>query len=180
MNTKRISTRQLVYSALMAVLIAACAWITVPIGPVPFTLQTFGVFCAVGLLGGQYGTLSVLVYLALGVMGLPVFSGFTGGVGRLVGPTGGYIIGFVFAALVFWAVTHFFGNGTAATITGMILGNLVCYIFGTAWFMLVASSKPGLVSALSLCVIPYIIPDLIKIVCAFLFTKALRARLHWN
>ena len=176
MNTKRIATRQLVYTALMAVLIAACAWITVPIGDVPFTLQTFGVFCAVGLLGGKFGTMSVVVYLAIGALGAPVFAGFSGGIAKLAGPTGGYLIGFIGAGLVYWAVTKIFGKNPVAEITGMILGNIVCYAFGTAWFMAVASSRPGLLTALSLCVIPYIVPDLVKIVCAFLLTRALRDR----
>ncbi len=177
MKTNRPALRNLVYAALMATLISVCAWITVPVGPVPFTLQTFGIYCALCLLGGAYGTVSVLVYLGLGLIGLPVFSGFSGGAGKLVGPTGGYLIGFIFAALVFWGMTALFGAGPVSSIIGMTLGNLVCYAFGTAWFMLSASSKPSLSAALSLCVLPYIIPDLIKIACAYLFAKALHPRL---
>ena len=146
MKTAKIN--QLVYAALMATLISVCAWITVPIGPVPFTLQTFGVFCALCTLGGAWGTVSVLVYLGLGLIGLPVFSGFTGGVGKLAGPTGGYLIGFIFAALAFWGVTALFGTGPLPSLLGMALGNFLCYAFGTAWFMLAASSKPSLAAAL--------------------------------
>ena len=177
---KRIETRQLVYIALMAVLIAACAWITVPIGPVPFTLQTFGVFCALGLLGGRNGSIAVAVYLALGALGAPVFSGFSGGIAKLVGPTGGYLIGFLFAGLVYWAAVKLFGKGPVVQIAAMIVGNLVCYAFGTAWFMVVASSKPGLVTALGLCVIPYIVPDLVKIVCSFLLARGLKDRIKMD
>ena len=177
-QTAQPGIRPLVYAALMSALIAICAWITVPVGDVPFTLQTFGVFCALGLLGGRLGTVSVLVYLAIGALGAPVFSGFSGGIGKLAGPTGGYLVGFIGACLVYWAVTRIFGSSPAAGIAGMILGNLVCYGFGTAWFMVVASSRPGLVSALTLCVFPYLIPDLVKIVCAFFLTKALRSRLR--
>ncbi|MBR4206448.1 MAG: biotin transporter BioY [Clostridia bacterium] len=175
MKTAKIN--QLVYAALMATLISVCAWITVPIGPVPFTLQTFGVFCALCTLGGAWGTVSVLVYLGLGLIGLPVFSGFTGGVGKLAGPTGGYLIGFIFAALAFWGVTALFGTGPLPSLLGMALGNFLCYAFGTAWFMLAASSKPSLAAALTMCVLPYVVPDLIKIACAYLFAKALKARL---
>ena len=83
----------LAYIALMAALIALCAWISVPLGPVPFTMQTFGIFAALGLLGGRRGTLAFLSYLLLGIVGLPVFSGFSAGAGVLFGATGGYLLG---------------------------------------------------------------------------------------
>ncbi len=161
----------------MAVLIAACAWITVPIGPVPFTLQTFGVYCALCLLGGKYGALAFAVYLAIGALGAPVFSGFAGGIGKLVGPTGGYLIGFLAAGLIYWAAEKLFGEKSAFAVGAMFLGMLVCYAFGTAWFMVVAPSKPGLLSALGMCVFPYILPDIAKIVCAYIFAKVLKKRL---
>ncbi|MBO6052872.1 MAG: biotin transporter BioY [Clostridia bacterium] len=178
--TRHIDVRQLVTIALMAVLIAACAWVTIPIGPVPFTLQTFGIFCALALLGGRNGTIAVAVYLAIGALGAPVFSGFSGGFAKLIGPTGGYLIGFLFAGLVYWAAVTLFGRGPVVQIAAMIVGNLVCYAFGTAWFMVVASSKPGLVTALGLCVFPYILPDLVKIVCAFLFARLLKSRIRMS
>ena len=86
------NTRKLIYTAMMTAIIAACSWISIP-AVVPFTLQTFAVFCALGLLGWGWGALSVSVYILLGAFGLPVFSGFVGGVGHLVGPTAGYIWG---------------------------------------------------------------------------------------
>ena len=89
----------LAYIALMAALIALCAWISVPLGPVPFTMQTFGIFAALGLLGGRRGTLAFLIYLLLGIVGLPVFSGFSAGAGVLFGATGGYLLGYLAAAL---------------------------------------------------------------------------------
>ena len=99
----------LAYTALFTVLLAVCAWITVPL-TVPFTLQTFGVFAALGVLGGRRGTYAVAAYLLLGLAGLPVFSGFRGGPGVLLGPTGGYILGFLASALLYWAVTARFGS----------------------------------------------------------------------
>lgn len=90
----------LAYIALMAALIALCAWISVPLGPVPFTMQTFGIFAALGLLGGRRGTLAFLIYLLLGIVGLPVFSGFSAGAGVLFGATGGYLLGYLAAALL--------------------------------------------------------------------------------
>ncbi|MBQ1422124.1 MAG: biotin transporter BioY, partial [Firmicutes bacterium] len=99
--SNRLDTGDLALVALFAAVMAVCSWITVP-AAVPFTLQTMGVFLAVGLLGGKRGTISVLVYLFLGAIGLPVFSGFAGGLGYMMGATGGYIIGFLFSALIMW------------------------------------------------------------------------------
>ena len=110
----------LAYIALMAALIALCAWISVPLGPVPFTMQTFGIFAALGLLGGRRGTLAFLIYLLLGIVGLPVFSGFSAGAGVLFGATGGYLLGYLAAALLFWGLTAKLGQ----TLPGA--GALLC------------------------------------------------------
>ena len=100
----KTKTYDLAYIAIFAVLIAICSWISIP-ATVPFTLQTFAVFMAVGLLGGKRGTIAVLTYVLLGAIGVPVFAGFSGGVGALLGNSGGYIVGFIFSALVMWAIT---------------------------------------------------------------------------
>ena len=163
--------------ALAAVIISVCSWITIP-SVIPFTLQTMGVLFVLGLLGGLDGSAAVTVYILLGLAGVPVFSGFTGGLAKLAGPTGGYLVGFVFAVLVYRGVTALFGDGPLPAFAGMILGNLVCYAFGTLWFMTIASSKPGLAAALSLCVLPFVIPDLCKIALAYAVTLALRDRLR--
>lgn len=97
---QNLSTADMSYIAMMTVVIAVCSWIYVP-SAVPFTMQTFGVFCALGLLGGRRGFLAVLLYVLMGAAGLPVFSGFTGGLGQLLGPTGGYILGFLLMALAY-------------------------------------------------------------------------------
>ena len=173
-----VRIRNLVFTSLMAAVIAVCAWLQIPYGEINFTLQTLGVFCAVGLLGGRLGTISVVIYLLMGAFGAPVFTNFTGGFAKLAGPTGGYLIGFIFAALTYWGITKLFGDSLFPAALGMILGNLVCYAFGTVWFMYAASSKPGLISALSLCVIPYVLPDLFKIVLALALTSLLRKRLR--
>lgn len=96
---KGSKTYDMVYIAVFAVIMAICSWISIP-AQVPFTLQTFGVFVAVGVLGGKRGTLAVLVYILLGALGIPVFAGFQGGMGILLGTTGGYIVGFLFSSLV--------------------------------------------------------------------------------
>ena len=105
----KTKTYDLAYIAIFAVLIAICSWISIPM-TVPFTLQTFGVFMAVGVLGGKRGSLAVLVYILLGAIGVPVFAGFSGGLGILLNNTGGYIIGFLFSALVMWAMESLWGK----------------------------------------------------------------------
>ena len=159
--------------AMFAAIIAVCSWISIPM-TVPFTLQTLGVFCAVGLLGGKRGTLAVLTYILLGAIGLPVFAGFSGGMGILATSTGGYILGFLLSALLYWLITSLLGNKTIVVILAMLLGLLVCYAFGTAWFMVVyarTTGAVGLATALGWCVVPFILPDLAKIAVAVLLTK---------
>ena len=166
--------RDLTAIALLAALLAVCSWLTVPFGPVPFTMQTFAVFSALGLLGGRRGTVAVLVYLCLGLVGLPVFSGFSGGVGQLVGPTGGYLIGFAIGGLVYWAFTARCGTGPRALAAGLVLALAVCYAFGTAWFLTVytgGGSAGTLGGALALCVLPYLLPDAVKLALAMLLVR---------
>ena len=160
----RIRTRDLTYIALFSVLITVCAWVTIPTAAISFTLQTFGIFAAVMTLGGRRGTLAVLVYLLLGAVGLPVFSGFQS-TGALLGATGGYILGFLGSALTYWLVTALLRRDTLPVQLGAcVLGLAVCYSFGTAWFLLVYSGGSMSVGrALSLCVTPFILPDLVKI-----------------
>ena len=176
MQAKKMKTLDMVYIALFACLMAICSWISIP-GEVPFTLQTMGVFLAIGLLGGKRGTLAVLVYILMGVIGLPVFSGFSGGIGKLVGVTGGYIVGFLASALVMWAMETLLGKKKWALALSMVIGLLVCYAFGTAWFMVLYTSSKGAITlgaVLGMCVIPYIIPDVIKIAVALLLTNILK------
>lgn len=164
------------YIAVFAVIMAICSWISIP-AQVPFTLQTFAVFLAFGVLGGKRGTMAVLVYILLGAVGIPVFAGFTGGIGVLMGNTGGYIIGFLGSALVMWALEKLPGKRSVIQIFSMIAGLLVCYTFGTLWFMTVyagTTGKVGLVTVLGWCVIPFIIPDLIKIGLAYMLAGRIR------
>lgn len=164
------------YIAVFAVIMAICSWISIP-AQVPFTLQTFAVFLAFGVLGGKRGTMAVLVYILLGAVGIPVFAGFTGGIGVLMGNTGGYILGFLGSALVMWALEKLPGKRSVIQIFSMIAGLLVCYTFGTLWFMIVyagTTGKVGLVTVLGWCVIPFIIPDLIKIGLAYMLAGRIR------
>ncbi len=171
-----LNTRDAAFIAICAAVIAVCSWISIP-AAVPFTMQTFGVFLAVGLLGGRNGTIAVSVYLLLGAIGLPVFSGFRGGLGHMLGVTGGYIIGFLFSALVMWLMERFLGRSMKVLIASMAAGLLVCYAFGTVWFMLVYTRDTGsigVMTALGWCVFPYIIPDALKIALAAGLTRRLR------
>lgn len=164
------------YIAVFAVIMAICSWISIP-AQVPFTLQTFAVFLAFGVLGGKRGTMVVLVYILLGAVGIPVFAGFTGGIGVLMGNTGGYILGFLGSAFVMWALEKLPGKRSVIQIFSMIAGLLVCYTFGTLWFMTVyagTTGKVGLVTVLGWCVIPFIIPDLIKIGLAYMLAGRIR------
>lgn len=173
----RVRTIDMVYIAIFAALMAVCSWISIPVLQVPYTLQTFGVFVTVGLLGGKRGTLAILVYILLGAIGLPVFAGFTGGIGALLANAGGYIVGFFFSALAMWAIEHFFGRKPVALIAAMVVGLAVCYAFGTAWFMFVYTRNVGavgLATVLGWCVIPYIPADLVKIALAFLLSERLK------
>ena len=162
---KNYRTIDLVYIALGAVLISVCSWISVPT-TVPFTMQTFAVFFVLSALGGKRGTAAIIVYVLLGAVGMPVFAQFTSGIGILLGNTGGYIIGFIFMGLVYRLIVHFLGKKPWVEILAMVIGLTVCYAFGTAWFMIVyarANGAVGLAMVLGWCVIPFIIPDLMKL-----------------
>ncbi len=164
--------------ALLAALLAVCAWITIP-AAVPFTLQTFGVFLALRLLGGKKGTIAVLVYIAMGAVGLPVFSGF-GSTASLVGPTGGYIVGFAVCGLWYAALENR-TNGRFARCAVMAGGLMLCYAFGTVWFVLQmdrAGKAMTFGAALMACVVPYIVPDLIKLAAADILSERIRRALE--
>ncbi len=157
-------------TALFAVIISICSMLTFP-AAVPFTLQTFGIFLALFVLGGKSGTLSIAVYVCLGIAGLPVFHGFTGGIGVLMSGTGGYIIGFVLSGIVYAVITKFFGNSGSIRLISAFTGLIVCYIAGTIWFTLTAAQTNAFIPTILTCVIPYIIPDTVKILLAFLIAK---------
>lgn len=169
-------TYDMAYIAVFTVLIAICSWISIPV-EIPFTLQTFAVFLTVSLLGGKRGTLSVVVYVLLGAVGVPVFAGFTGGIGIIMNSTGGYIIGFVFTALTMWLTESLFGKKLWARGIGMAAGLIVLYVFGTAWFMLVYmrnAGGTGLMTVLGWCVFPFVIPDALKIALALTLSRILQ------
>lgn len=175
MTKRKIKTNDLAYIGLFVVLIAICAWISIPF-VVPFTLQTFAIFMAVRLLGGKRGFFALAAYFLLGAAGLPVFAGFKSGLGALLGTTGGYILGFVFIAAAYWLVTAFFGEKIYARVAGMLLGLLLCYAFGTAWFIVFYAQTTGPIGisvALGMCVLPFVPLDIIKMALALLAGRKL-------
>ena len=173
---KTTSSRRLLsllFISLTAALIAVCAFVTIP-APVPFTLQVFGVAFALFALGGARGTLAVLLYLTIGALGLPVFSGFGGGFGVLLGPTGGYLWGFLPMSLAYWGLERLSrGRATAfwARILRLLPGLVLCYAAGTLQFVLLyakSGKEMTIPGALLLCVLPYLLPDLLKLALASL------------
>ena len=172
-NRAKFSAKDLVLPAVFTALIAVCAWISIPLGPVPFTLQTLAVLLCGGLLGVRRSMYAMLVYTALGAIGVPVFSGFSSG---LASPSSGFVIGFIFTALVTALITQRFGHSMPVLLIAMVLGDLACYVFGIPWFMVLYCNTVGPISfgsTVAACVIPFIIPDLIKIVLAAVLTNRL-------
>lgn len=173
---KKGKTYDMAYIAVFTVLIAICSWISIPMA-IPVTLQTFAVFLSVAVLGGKRGTTAVLIYILLGATGVPVFAGFTGGLGVILNTTGGYIIGFILTALIMWMMESTLGRKLWVQALSMVLGMAACYAAGTAWFMFVymrETGSVGLTTVLGWCVIPFIIPDAVKIALALTLSNTLR------
>ena len=164
-----MSVRSAAHVAMAAVILCVCSWITVPFA-VPFTMQTFGVYCAYLILGGRRGLLAVGLYLLLGLVGLPVFSGFQGGPGHLLGLTGGYLIGFLFTGLGYLLMEERLeGLRFLHRMALLVLDLVPCYLIGTLWFTAVSrlhGSETGFFGALGLCVLPFAVPDVLKVLLA--------------
>ena len=170
-----MKAKNMALCGLFTAVLAVCAWISVPFGDSVITLQTFGIFLTLGLLGGKLGSITVLVYLLLGAVGVPVFSAFRGGLGALLGTTGGYIFGFMLTSLLYWLITSLSGS-TSARLIAMILGLLLCYGCGSYWYLsrYLNDSTATLGLVLLKCVVPYLIPDAVKLFLAWLLTGRLK------
>jgi len=152
------------FVSLMAAIMCVIAPMSLPIGAVPISLATFVVFITGAVLGPKKGALVVIIYIILGAAGLPVFAGFSGGVQRIVSPTGGFVVSYIPCVV---AVSYFsgkFGNRLIGHIMAMIVGAMVCYITGTLWFALFTHA--AVLDALFMCVLPFLAGDAIKIVLA--------------
>lgn len=170
-KTGRFGVRSMAMCALFAAITAVLSQIVIPIGPVPISLSTLAVFLAGGLLGARDGTVSQLIYVLLGIVGVPVFSGFSGGLGKIAGPTGGYILGYIFMALVIGLLIPHCRNRLRYILPVFVLGLIVCYAFGTVWYMVLTHT--GIGAAMMTCVIPFLPGDAAKIALAGVLTVKL-------
>ena len=169
--------RQLALTGLMAAVICILAPISfnIPISPVPISLGTLAIYFVLSVTGMKLGTLSVIIYILLGLAGLPVFTGFTGGPSKLFGPTGGYIVGYIFMALLCGFFIDKWSDNIIMSFLGMALGTAVCYLFGTVWLAYQASCTFW--EALAMGVTPYVPIDLVKRIAAMAVGCQLRRRL---
>ncbi|MCD8355419.1 MAG: biotin transporter BioY [Clostridia bacterium] len=175
MERKKTKVYEMAFIALMAAVTCIMGPLSIPIGIVPISLTNLAVYLAIYVLGCKRGTLSYIVYLLIGLVGVPVFSGFTGGVGKLFGPTGGYLIGFIFMALICGWFIDKFSCKLVPSFIGMVLGTIVCYAFGTGWLAYQASMS--FYAALAAGVLPFIPGDLAKMVIAAVAGAQIRRRL---
>ena len=162
-NTKK-DIRPLILCSIFAALTAVCSQILIPLPMVSINLALFAVHLAAAILGAKYGGLSMLVYVLLGLVGAPVFTGFTGGVGILFGKTGGYILGYILSAFITGFLCRKWGRSFGRMCAAMALGVIVCYAFGTAWVMLVTGTP--FLASLVYCVFPFLPGDAAKILLA--------------
>lgn len=172
-----LNTKQLALTGLMAALFCVLGpWaLPLPFSPVPISLGFLAVYFVVTVLGMKLGTLSVLIYILLGTVGLPVFTNFSGGIGKLLGPTGGYIIGYIFMALICGYFVDKWPGSLALTAVGMALGSVVCYLFGTVW--LAYQANLSFSAALAAGVLPYIPGDLVKMAVGIVTGSQIRKKL---
>ncbi len=174
-------TTNLILCAIFAALTGVTAGIIIPLPftPVPMTLATLAVMLTGGLLGSKYGSVSMIVYVLLGAFGAPVFGGYTGGFDKILGPTGGYIIGYILTAFITGIIIEKINkkNSFYINIVAMAIGLSLCYILGTIWFMI--STNTPLWTSLIACVFPFLIGDLLKIMAGAVLIKKLRPVLHY-
>lgn len=156
-----IAVEKLMMCALFAALTGICSQILIPLPMIPINLALFAVHLCGAVLGAKYAALSMTVYVLLGMAGLPVFSGFMGGIGVLFGKTGGYIIGYILDALIVGMIVTRWGSSFFKCCIAMVTGLAVCYLFGTLWFMRITGN--GVWVSLVYCVFPFLPGDAVKI-----------------
>lgn len=170
---KHQSIHAMVIPALMAALLCVLGPITVPAGPIPLSLATLGIYLSGLLLGWKRGAVSVLVYLAIGLVGIPVFSGFTGGIGQLLGPTGGYLLGYLPLGLVTGLAQK---QKKAIQLLTMAVGTALLYLLGTVFYCF--QSGTAFMAAATVCVLPFLPADCIKMGLSLLLVPILKRALE--
>ena len=172
-KSQKISTKDLVMTAMFTAVICVMAQISIPTQPIPFTLSLFAIFLTGALLSPRFAFLSVLIYLLLGAFGVPVFAGFKGGPDRLIGMTGGYLMAYPLMAIVISLCYKYIKKYKILALSlGMITSLFLCYLLGTLWFMFVSGNN--LYTSLTLCVFPYVLFDIVKIVLAISISTVIR------
>lgn len=172
-NNKKF-TVDIALISLFTAIICVCSWLSIPIG-VPVSLQTFAVFTAAAVLGAKKSVISVVIYILLGLAGVPVFTGFRSGAAVVTGPTGGYLLGFVFAAIIIGTMTKKLPQKKWVLPVSMIAGQIACYICGAMWYKYIyLGNSVGFGETLMICVIPFIVPDIIKTTAAVILSKSVR------
>lgn len=173
---QKIATKTIALIAVMTAVTCVLAPLSLPIGPVPISLTNLAIYFSLYILGMKKGTISYVVYLVIGLVGVPVFSGFTAGPGKLIGPTGGYLIGFVPLAIIAGLLIDKFNGKFVPSMIGMVVGTIVCYALGTVW--LAYQGQMDFMAALWAGVIPFIPGDLIKMILAAFFGPQIRKALN--
>ena len=176
MKDRSALTRNLVLAALLTALIAVCSQIQIPLPMVPINLALFAVHLAGALLGAKWGALSMTAYALLGVVGAPVFAGFSSGPAVLFGKTGGYILGYILCALLVGLISRRIGYTARGLVIAMVAGVAACYVFGTIWFMVITGMSLQL--SLTYCVLPFLPGDAVKIALATFLALRLRKPLQ--
>ena len=171
----KLTTKDMTETAVMAALLCVLGPFSIPLGPVPLSLATLGVMLSVYILGTIKGTTACLIYLVMGAIGLPVFSGFSGGFAKIAGPTGGYLIGYIFLALIAGCFIQRFNDKIWMQFLGMCLGTIVLYAIGTAWLARITGITFS--EALAAGVVPFVAGDLVKIVVSIFLGRAVKKRL---
>ncbi|MCD8197847.1 MAG: biotin transporter BioY [Lachnospiraceae bacterium] len=175
-TTGMIQVRDMTKIAIFTALLCILAPMSIPIGPVPISLTNLVIYLSLYILGMKKGTISFLIYLLLGLVGLPVFSGYAGGPAKLVGPTGGYLIGFIFIALIGGYMIDRWPEKYALHFIAYVASTALCYALGTAWFVYLMDCTVAY--ALGICVFPFIIGDLCKIAVAMFLGAQVRRQLR--
>ncbi|GFI62357.1 biotin transporter BioY [Clostridiales bacterium] len=168
-----MKTRDIVLIGLFAAIICVFAPYTIPVGDIPITLATFAIYLAAAVLGAKKGTIAVFIYILIGLIGLPVFSGFSGGIGKIAGYTGGYLIGYIPCVFISGAIIDRFSDKKTVYPIALIAGTAALYTFGTIWYMVLSGNS--LKYSLMACVVPFLLGDAIKIAAASVIAANVRA-----
>ncbi len=175
---KKLTLKGMILAAVFAALTGILTQVQIPLPYIPINLALFSVYLAGALLGPKYGALSMIVYVLIGAVGVPVFSGFSGGLQKVAGPTGGYIVGYVACAFLTGFLSRRWGLGkwNLKLALALVIGTLSCYTLGTAWFMIMTQNS--LWVSLGYCVFPFLPGEAVKITLAALLASRLRAPLQ--